>query len=38
MPAFSAAVLSDADLAAVRVYLASLPPPRAVADIPLLAP
>jgi mono/diheme cytochrome c family protein len=38
MPAFSAAVLSDADLAAVRTYLASLPPPRAVADIPLLAP
>jgi ubiquinol-cytochrome c reductase cytochrome c subunit len=38
MPAFSSAVLSDAELADVRAYLASLPPPRAVADIPLLAP
>jgi ubiquinol-cytochrome c reductase cytochrome c subunit len=38
MPAFSAAVLSDAELADVRTYLASLPPPPAVADIPLLAP
>jgi mono/diheme cytochrome c family protein len=38
MPAFSADALSDTDLADVRVYLASLPPPRAVADIPLLAP
>jgi mono/diheme cytochrome c family protein len=38
MPAFSAAVLSDAELADVRAYLASLPPPPAVADIPLLAP
>jgi mono/diheme cytochrome c family protein len=38
MPGFSADVLSDADLADVRAYLASLPPPRAVADIPLLAP
>lgn len=38
MPAFSASVLTDAELADVRAYLASLPPPRAVADIPLLAP
>jgi ubiquinol-cytochrome c reductase cytochrome c subunit len=38
MPAFSTDVLSDAELADVRAYLASLPPPRAVADIPLLAP
>jgi mono/diheme cytochrome c family protein len=38
MPAFSAGVVSDADLADVRAYLASLPPPRPVADIPLLAP
>lgn len=37
MPAYSAAVLSDAELADVRAYLASLPPPRAVDDIPLLA-
>ena len=37
MPAFSTSVLSDAELAAVREYLASLPPPPAVADIPLLA-
>jgi ubiquinol-cytochrome c reductase cytochrome c subunit len=38
MPAFSADVLSDSDLADVRAYLASQPRPRAVADIPLLAP
>ena len=38
MPAFSASVLSDADLADIRSYLASLAPPRPVADIPLLAP
>ena len=38
MPAFPESVLSDADLADVRAYLASLPAPPAVADIPLLAP
>ncbi len=38
MPAFSAAVMSDTELADVRAYLASLPPPPAVADLPLLAP
>jgi mono/diheme cytochrome c family protein len=38
MPAFSASVVSDADLADIRAYLASLPAPPPVADIPLLAP
>ena len=38
MPAFSVSVISDADLADIRAYLASLPAPPAVADIPLLAP
>ena len=38
MPAYPAAVISDADLADIRTYLASLPPPPSVADIPLLAP
>jgi ubiquinol-cytochrome c reductase cytochrome c subunit len=37
MPAFPASVISDAELADVRAYLASLPPPPRVADIPLLA-
>ena len=38
MPAFPAAVLSDEDLADMRAYLASLPPPPPANDIPLLAP
>jgi mono/diheme cytochrome c family protein len=38
MPAFSAAVLSDADLADVRAYLASLPAPPSANEIPLLSP
>jgi mono/diheme cytochrome c family protein len=38
MPAFPAGVISDADLADIRAYLASLPVPPPVADIPLLAP
>ena len=38
MPAFSVSVLSDADLADVRAYLASQPAPPPVANIPLLAP
>src|SRR5262245_49883659 len=37
MPAFPASVLSDADLADVRAYLASQPAPPPVANIPLLA-
>jgi len=36
MPAFPPTVVSDAELADVRAFLASLPPPRAVEDIPLL--
>ena len=38
MPAFPVNVLSDAELADVRAYLASQPAPPPVADIPLLAP
>lgn len=38
MPAFPATVISDQELADIRTYLASLAPPPAVADIPLLAP
>ena len=38
MPAFPATAISDSDLADVRAYLASLPAPPPVADIPLLAP
>ncbi|HSC17106.1 MAG TPA: cytochrome c [Gammaproteobacteria bacterium] len=38
MPAFPASVISDADLADIRAYLATLPAPPPVADIPLLAP
>jgi mono/diheme cytochrome c family protein len=38
MPAFPTSVISDTELADIRVYLASLPAPRPVADIPLLAP
>ena len=38
MPAFPPSVISDADLADIRAYLASLPPPPPVAEIPLLAP
>ncbi|HEU4617916.1 MAG TPA: cytochrome c [Gammaproteobacteria bacterium] len=37
MPAFPASAISDADLADVRAYLASVPKPPPVADIPLLA-
>ena len=36
MPAFSAAVMTDQELADVRAFLAALPPPRAVEDIPEL--
>jgi mono/diheme cytochrome c family protein len=36
MPGFSTDVLSDAELADVRAYLESLPPPKAVEDIPML--
>jgi len=38
MPAFPATIITDADVADIRTYLASLPPPPPVADIPLLAP
>jgi ubiquinol-cytochrome c reductase cytochrome c subunit len=38
MPAFPTTIVSDADLADIRAYLASLPPPPSVDDIPLLAP
>ncbi len=38
MPAFPASVVSDVELAAIRAYLASLPPPAPVSEIPLLAP
>ena len=37
MPAFPASVVSDADLADIRAYLASLRPPLPLADIPLLS-
>ena len=36
MPTFSAKVISDADLADIRAYLASIPDPPAVKDVPLL--
>jgi mono/diheme cytochrome c family protein len=38
MPAFSADVISDEELADIQAYLASQPQPRPLADIPLLAP
>ena len=36
MPAYSPKVLSDADIADIRAYLASVPAPPTVANIPLL--
>ena len=36
MPAYSAKVLPDAELADIRAYLASVPAPPPVASIPLL--
>ena len=36
MPTFSAKVISDADLTDIRAYLASIPDPPAVKDVPLL--
>ncbi len=38
MPAFPPYAISDADLADIRAYLASLPPPQGVEEIPLLNP
>ena len=38
MPAFSADVLSDEELADIQAYLASQPQPPPLADIPLLNP
>jgi mono/diheme cytochrome c family protein len=36
MPAYSPKVLTDADIADIRAYLASVPAPPSVASIPLL--
>ena len=36
MPAYSAKILSDAELADIQAYLASIPAPPPVATIPLL--
>ncbi len=36
MPAYSPKVLTDADIADIRAYLASVPAPPAMASIPLL--
>jgi ubiquinol-cytochrome c reductase cytochrome c subunit len=36
MPTFSAKVISDADLTDIRAYLATIPDPPAVKDVPLL--
>jgi mono/diheme cytochrome c family protein len=36
MPPFSAKVMSDAEVADIRAFLATLPEPPAVKDIPLL--
>ena len=36
MPAFSASVVSDDELADIRAFLASLPAPPKVEDVPLL--
>ena len=38
MPAFSAEVISDAELANIQAYLASQPQPPPLDQIPLLAP
>ena len=37
MPPFSAAILSDADLADIYAYLQARPKPKAASDIPLLS-
>ena len=36
MPAYSPAVISDAQIADIHAYLASIPPGKALAQIPLL--
>lgn len=36
MPAFTEKVLSDGDLTDIYAYLRSVPPPKAIKDIPLL--
>lgn len=36
MPAFSAKTISDAELADIQAYLATIPAPPPIADIPLL--
>ncbi len=38
MPPYTSKVMSDADIADVRAYLASIPEPPPVKDIPLLKP
>jgi mono/diheme cytochrome c family protein len=38
MPAFSAEVISDDELADIQAYLASQPQPPPLAEVPLLAP
>jgi mono/diheme cytochrome c family protein len=38
MPPYAQTVLSDQDAADIQAYLASIPQPKAVKDIPLLAP
>jgi hypothetical protein len=38
MPAFSADVLSDTELTEIQAFLANLPAPKPVQDIPLLSP
>ena len=37
MPPYSSTVVSDQDVQDIRAYLASVPPPPPVADIPLLS-
>jgi hypothetical protein len=36
MPLYTAKVVSDQDLTDIYAFLKSVPPPKAVADIPLL--
>jgi mono/diheme cytochrome c family protein len=38
MPPYAQSVLSDRDTADIQAYLAGIPQPKAVKDIPLLAP
>ncbi len=38
MPAFTEKVVTDAELTDIYAYLRSVPPPKAIKDIPLLDP